>query len=457
MGELLQNFRNILNKSDNIFYILEFVNKALSNKETEPFKEHFINFAKNYLRSHFAYDYLRFKRYELNTMLKDILESNYTDHVEIELAKLIIAGANPNLMVNHEGREVSLLVKIVKSGNFKNLIKLLVFYGADINTLDDKGCNILMLLIINNVDQVQREIGILDDFIKLGIDIKAQDKEGWTALMYATMYGKWAIIEHLIELGADINVKNLDGDNALIIAGRWNHEGILTRLLNEKSMININANLKDGLTILMWAAKNNKTKIVDIILNNKNVNLNAQDNKGYTALMHAAENNHQDVVQMLLETLNSDKRRINQGIGFIGTIFNKMDINIQDKNGENALIKAIINDNEEVVTQLLEIIVANQPHIINVQDQNGNTLLMYAIQTKKEWLVKKLLTFDFLDFYARNNKDQSARDLALNCDSNMLTLIDNAIKNNDQKKKEEWNNSYLNPSSYKVYKKLFDK
>ncbi len=67
---------------------------------------------------------------ELNRRLKSILESEYTKEKEIEAAKLIIAGANPNIIINYNNNNSSILNFINNTGKFSNLAGLLKVYGS---------------------------------------------------------------------------------------------------------------------------------------------------------------------------------------------------------------------------------------------------------------------------------------------------------------------------------------
>ena len=67
-------------------------------------------------------------------ILKHNAEGNFGLVVEIEIAKLVIAGANPNisLVLDNSIEIISPLVLIAKTGMFTNLTKVLVDYGANI-------------------------------------------------------------------------------------------------------------------------------------------------------------------------------------------------------------------------------------------------------------------------------------------------------------------------------------
>jgi len=49
-----------------------------------------------------------------------------------------------------------------------------------------------------------------------GADVKAQDNDGWTALIWASRNGREAIARLLIDKGADVKAQTNDGSTALV-------------------------------------------------------------------------------------------------------------------------------------------------------------------------------------------------------------------------------------------------
>ena len=52
--------------------------------------------------------------------------------------------------------------------------------------------------------------------IDAGADVNAKEEDGWTALMWASRYGRTETVNLLIDAGADINIKNELGWTALM-------------------------------------------------------------------------------------------------------------------------------------------------------------------------------------------------------------------------------------------------
>ena len=55
-------------------------------------------------------------------------------------------------------------------------------------------------------------------FLEKGEDVNAKTDDGYTALIKATITGKFEIVKLLIENKADVNVKNENGLSALMLA-----------------------------------------------------------------------------------------------------------------------------------------------------------------------------------------------------------------------------------------------
>ena len=61
-------------------------------------------------------------------------------------------------------------------------------------------------------------IEIVKLLIEAGSNINKQDNFGYTALIYASIYGHIDIVKLLIEAGVDINIQDKYGNTALMIA-----------------------------------------------------------------------------------------------------------------------------------------------------------------------------------------------------------------------------------------------
>ncbi|KAF1973486.1 ankyrin [Bimuria novae-zelandiae CBS 107.79] len=122
----------------------------------------------------------------------------------------------------------------------------------------------------------------------------------------------------------------------------------------------------DGLTPLMWAARNGHEDAVMLLLRIAEVNPNARDNEGRTPLIWAALNGHENTVKQLLLSTN----RVYPNVG--------------DDGGWTPLVWAARNGHKDTVEQLLV-----DP---NAKEKNGWTPLFLAVYQGFEGIVKLLLS-----------------------------------------------------------------
>ena len=111
------------------------------------------------------------------------------------------------------------------------------------------------------------ETGDIEELTRLLkiVDVNLQDKDCWTALMFAALNGYIDCVKLLVDNNADVNLQD-----------------------------------KDGWTALMLAAMNGETECAKLLVDN-NADVNLQYIDGYSALMLAAINDHTETVKKLLD------------------------------------------------------------------------------------------------------------------------------------------------------------
>lgn len=135
------------------------------------------------------------------------------------------------------------------------------------------------------------------------VDINSLDKKGFTALMYAALYGHVGIMEYLLTareskaLETDINLAGVgSGFTPLMLASMSGKLPAVIFLV--KKGINLDANNKYGVTALMFAAGNNRCGVVRYLVE-RGANVNIATKVGWTALKWAELRGFQDIIAYL--------------------------------------------------------------------------------------------------------------------------------------------------------------
>lgn len=278
--------------------------------------------------------------------------------------------------VNINARDLSWTALIVAAYyNRENIVDfLLQAPGIDINAVTDIACDTALNLAAkyghDNVVKLLLQAPHINTQIP-DLNINAQDRNGYTAFMWAASNGHEYVLKRLIEAPhININAKNRYGDTALILAASNGHENAV-RFLIQVPGIDINAQNQSGDTALICAVKRahssfvmeshtNDEAIADNIVKNlllkaPGVDINAQNQSGQTAysiahsfaekksviaklieeeFFEAIIQNHIDIIKPVIAQIGSDK--------------------ITDKDGNTFLHKAFEFDRLGIAIELLK-------------------------------------------------------------------------------------------------------
>ena len=155
-------------------------------------------------------------------------------------------------------------------------------------------------------------------------NINIQNKDGYTALMYASKILTFQkIVELLLEKGAKLNLLNNDGDTALIIASDYYHLDIVNILVENGANLDLQNN--DGNTALIIASDYYHLDRVNILVEN-GASLDFQNNTGNTALIYAVNHGKLDIVKILVEKGANINLQNNYGDTALGYVKKKIEI-----------------------------------------------------------------------------------------------------------------------------------
>jgi len=128
--------------------------------------------------------------------------------------------------------------------------------------------------------------------------------------------------------------------------------------------------------MLILAARDGNIDFVEELLEFPGIDVNIQDHNGNTALMLASRNGHTDIVNTLLNYYNENND---------GDIVYTSAVNRQ---GRNALMLAVMNNHYDIAETLLQDeYIEERDFSFDLEDINGNTLLMLAQRTGNDELV----------------------------------------------------------------------
>jgi hypothetical protein len=181
-------------------------------------------------------------------MIKAAQEDN------LEQVQDLLPGMNVNLRDKRSG--TTALEHAVKNGN-RQMVQLLLAAGADVNTRDEGGQTVLMMV---NEDATT---DLVWDLLNAGANVNQKDKEGNTPLIEAAGVNSIEVLRTLLDAGADITAKNEEGETPLMMAA--------------------SAGLVNNVRALLLAGSD----------------LNQRNGEDKSALSQAIENGHHAVIRLL--------------------------------------------------------------------------------------------------------------------------------------------------------------
>ncbi|XP_071837816.1 E3 ubiquitin-protein ligase MIB1-like [Apostichopus japonicus] len=208
---------------------------------------------------------------------------------------------------------------------------------------------------------------VVNVFIKHGVDMEVEDKDGDRAIHHAAFGDEPSIIELLQSGGVDLNARNKRRQTALHIGVNKGHFGVVEMLLK----LECHPSLQDseGDTPLHDAISKKRDDILSLLLDN-NADICVTNNNGFNALHHAALRGNPSAMRILLTRLPRP-----------------WIVDEQKDDGYTALHLAALNNHVEVAELLVQ-----QGHAdLDVQNMNQQTALHLSVERQHTQIVRLLV------------------------------------------------------------------
>ncbi|MDY6980727.1 MAG: ankyrin repeat domain-containing protein [Pseudomonadota bacterium] len=162
---------------------------------------------------------------------------------------------------------------------------------VDLQARDGRGRTALYLAAEQgDLDAVKR-------LINKGAVIDARDNCSWTPMMRAAQNGHLPVVRELLAAGAELNAQDKEGYNALILSVITGQQLVVEYLLEQGIKRDVQDD-KLGWTALMWAAKEGRVELVDLLLDN-GADKTIRTVSGKTAYDLAIENKRTELAERL--------------------------------------------------------------------------------------------------------------------------------------------------------------
>ena len=147
-------------------------------------------------------------------------------------------------------------------------------------------------------------------------------------------------------------------------AARNNQRSLVRKMLEDGT--DVDEVDRGDRTALMYAAYENATPVMNLLLGERCATVDWSDARGRTALMYAASRNQVDAVNLLLQF--------------------DADVNAQDENGHTALMYAICKDAPEAAKLMIDSPLFNN----SIRDNDGWSAFMWAVVKKSTEIAEML-------------------------------------------------------------------
>ncbi|ETS82540.1 hypothetical protein PFICI_04416 [Pestalotiopsis fici W106-1] len=323
--------------------------------------------------------------------------SPLTEAIEIGnldiLQQLLAKGATIGVPEHEE--ETALLFALSRGRREQDkVVSLFLDRGANANYNDSKTKTTLLLLAIRH-----NRFGCTNLLLERGADVDYEERNGFTALLYAARWGDAQIAETLLSHGANIEHQDTNGFTALVLSATKGHLAVVRLLLDRGANIG-HQTIKLGVTALIMSTMNGHIEVVKVLLDH-GAEVGQQDEQSETPLTMAASRGCAEVTRMLLDRGSDPDHRNAADMSALAISTQKghlsvvkillehgADVNITTANWNTPLIIASRFGYE----QIAEVLLKRGPNIEACDDEGDPALLVAAARGHTE-ITKLLLDY----------------------------------------------------------------
>ena len=248
------------------------------------------------------------------------------------------------------------------------IMQVLAEKGINIMNTDKEGNNVLHTAA-RNPDRYN----VLEMLIKSRFPLDLPNEQGDTALHIAAQRGNLPHIKALVKQGANYDLLNKASLSPLYLAvlnGKDSEYECAEYLLEQgaQSFIDGTDEEKDRSPIFL-AIRQDQPTLLEIMYDYSEPDINPKNSQGLTPLMYAAKHNKTYIVNFLTQR--------------------KIDLNEEDKNGMTILVLCLNKGGKDDIKMARKLVARGAD--VNWIDKNGNTPLLTFVQLKKPDQVRFLL------------------------------------------------------------------
>ena len=359
--------------------------------------------------------------------------------------KILQALLDKGVNTRSKGKKSLYLIRLVIKYDNISLIKILFDHDNKlINYKDNDENTPLHIAILYN------DIKALKIILDYGANINSIDKNKNTPLHVACILNKTPLIHLLFKYNPRINTKNIDGRTPLMLSTEKNNLTICRELINRGANINAQES-HNALFPLYIAGYYNYFKLIKYYLTIKNININLQTNQGYTILM--------ELISNIKKVKSSDYKNF---LNIVYRLIYKyhIDVNIYNEFSETTLHILLNKDKKcKYFIGLFEILIKNTIDL-NVKDTNGNSILHLIIKNNCFTRLKPFLKHRKLDIFSKDIEGKTVFDSSKKSKSLLNFVINNYLtllmKNNYKMKWQQICSNY-NSDKKKIIKYIKNK